>query len=464
MFQHIYKLLIEPRATDPDQQNRELVLNWLLTGINCLLAIFSASSILGFLLNGKSYTLWGFIFINIALGISLAYSILWRSKKYSQKIASNILIAFIFFTAVLLVFEWGIINTYGILLFCLVIIMAGILVNARYSLYAAVAIGLTLAAFEYARSQSMITVDISWAVVPTSTAEVINFSTIFFIIAFVSWLFNKQMEQSLERARRSEKALQKERDMLEVKVAERTVALEKAQLEKVQQFYRFAELGHLSTALFHDLASNLTSLSVDIESLRKRGQTDFTKRIDTNIRYIDSVVQRVKSQIQGKDSVETFDVIAEIKDLVGILSFNARKARTNIAFQVPQSKQPVYFTGNLTRFRQLVINLLSNAIEAYPPAPASSSKSRPVIIKVLNTEASITLHVTDYGKGIAKNTQEKIFDPFYTTKDTGSGIGLFIVRQVAETDFNGKIILTSSKKTGTTFVVTLPKESNATAS
>lgn len=456
MLQKFYKLLVEPSSNDIDQRNRELVLNWLLVGIASLLVVYSANTLIGVVFLDKSYLFIRFLWITVILGALVSYLLLLRKRERLQRIMSALFVSLLFMSTFFIVFEWGIINPIGILLFGLVTVVAGILLGARYSLYVALVICATLALLEYGRSHHLVTPDTSWSNDPSSMTDVVNLGAVFFIIALVSWLFNKQMEQSLHRARHSEKALQKERDLLEIKVEERTRALQEAQLEKVQQVYRFAELGHLSTALFHDLAGSLSSLSIDIESLRKKGKTDFTKRIDNNIHYIDSVVQRVKSQIQGKDNLESFDVLAETKDLVGILSFNARKARTHIELQADKNK-PIVFTGNLTRFRQLIINLLSNAIEAYPPSNSIPAKERPVIIRLTSEEGTLTIQVTDRGKGIQKAAQSKIFDPFFTTKSSGSGIGLFIVRQVAENDFNGTIKLTSSKKTGTTFTVIIPK-------
>jgi signal transduction histidine kinase len=457
MLHRVYTLFIQPISPDPDYRSRELVLNWILFSIGCLLLLISPLCLLNFFIDSQIYTLVAFLCVNILIVALVLYAYKLRRKKYIQDVARKSLIISLVLIGSLLVAEWGLNNIYGILSFSLAIMMAGILISARYSLHTATAIGIVLILLDFARVRHIITPDTSWIGHSSSTDDNLLFITIFFIIALVSWLFNRQMEESLHRARQSEEALKKERDLLEIKVEERTRALQEAQLEKVQQFYKFAELGHLSTALFHDLAGSLSSLSIDIESMRKKGQADFTKRIDSNIHYIDNVVQRVKSQIQGKDIEETFDVISEVKDLVGILSYNARKSRTWIDLQTPNSHEAIYFTGNVTRFRQLIINLLSNGIEAYPPTINASVKDRPVIIKISDNKNSLTLQVTDYGKGIRKGSQSKIFDPFYTTKSSGSGIGLFIVRQVAENDFSGTISLTSNKKNGTTFTVVLPK-------
>ncbi len=457
MFKTIYQYFIKPQTKNSDQYNRELVLNWVLVGIICMLVIYSVNTSIRVLLLAKLYQLPSLIIINLVLAILLIYILKFRNNMIAQKVVSFALLVMLFTIGIFISLEWGTINPFGIQSFGLFIVTAGILLGARYSLYATIFISIALLLIEYFKQLGFIHPDLSWTSNPSTMTDVINFSALFFILALISWLFNKQMETSLQRAKISEAALKKERDMLETKVEERTRALQEAQLEKVQQFYKFAELGHLSTALFHDLAGNLSSLSIDIESLRKKDRSNFTKRIDSNIHYIDSVVQRVKSQIQGKDSVEVFNVISETKDLVGILSFNARKARTKIELQTPTPNTPMYFTGNLTRFRQLIINLLSNAIEAYPPAPDGSPSDRLITIAINETPENLHITVSDRGKGIQKSKQDKIFEPFYTTKSSGTGIGLFIVRQVTETDFHGTINLHSSKKSGTTFSITLPK-------
>lgn len=455
MLNSLYTLFIRPQASNPDKRNRELVLNWLIASVICLLFVYSLNTLIRMSLLGKDYLFVRFLIINIILALLLIYTIKLRKVAFAQRIASIVLLLLIYGSGLFITFSWSIVAVFGALMFGLFIVMSGILINARYSLYAAVTVCLTLIALEYLRTHKIITPDLSWTSSPVSMGDVVNSMAVFFVLAWISWLFNKQMEDSLNRARLSELELKKERDMLEEKVEERTRALQEAQLEKVQQVYRFAELGHLSTALFHDLAGNLSSLSIDIESMRRKNRSDFTQRIDSNIQYIDNVVRRVKSQLRGKDTVETFNVVAETKDLVGILSYNARKARTHISLETSTDK--IYYVGNLTRFRQLIINLLSNAIEAYPPDPSASVKDRPVIIKISETKKMLILKVVDHGRGIQKSTKTKMFEPFYTTKTTGSGIGLFIVKQVTESDFSGSIKISSSRKNGTVFTVKIPK-------
>jgi signal transduction histidine kinase len=107
------------------------------------------------------------------------------------------------------------------------------------------------------------------------------------------------------------------------------------------------------------------------------------------------------------------------------------------------------------RFRQIILNLVSNGIEAYSSAEQTGDE-RTVIIRLERKRSAALIQVTDHGIGINPTDRDKIFRPFYTTKQKGTGIGLFIVKQVVENDFKGTITLASDRP-GTTFRVSLPK-------
>jgi signal transduction histidine kinase len=284
---------------------------------------------------------------------------------------------------------------------------------------------------------------------------VVGFSAILFVIALVSWLFNRQMELSLRRARRSEKALKRQKELLEIKVEKRAQQLEAAQLDKMQELYRFAELGRLSTALFHDLANHISTVSLDIEGLSGRDQSDIMRRISQNVGHIDAIVRQVRKQIRGKSTVEVFSVTDQIDEVMKILAPTARQARVELKLERGNSVRPgLSCKGDVIRFRQIILNLLCNGIEAYPP---NGKGPRLVTLRLERENTTLLIEVTDKGAGIAKEDQPNIFRPFYTTKSQGAGIGLFIVKQVVEQDFNGVITLSGNKREGTTVSVSLPK-------
>jgi signal transduction histidine kinase len=226
--------------------------------------------------------------------------------------------------------------------------------------------------------------------------------------------------------------------------------LEKEYLRRVQ---RFVELGRISTALFHDLANQLTSVSLDVAFLDNNYDKTLVRRIQNNIEYINDVVQRVGVQMLSKDdnTQVRFDVVFEIAEIIKLLTLKAKENRVTISFNIPEDD--ILLLGDPTRFRQIVINLMCNAIDA---CAGCSEAKRTVIIDIAELNKKLQINVVDRGKGIAMDHIKCIFEPFFTLKQNGTGIGLFIVKQVVEQDFGGNITVQSNPKTGTKFTVNIP--------
>jgi signal transduction histidine kinase len=302
-----------------------------------------------------------------------------------------------------------------------------------------------------------------WETQPPHLSDLTTFYFVFAIVGVSSWLFNRQTDRSLHRALRAESALQREKATLETKVIARTQELEKAQAEKIRQLHRFAELGQFSTSLLHDLSNHITTLSVDIEGMgeqNKNYHSQLQLRIQRRIAYIDAMVQWAHDHINGKVQTRLFDATHEVQAVVKLLQYNARNAHVQL-HGMPKDTPKLMLHGDPNRFQQLITNLISNAIDAYHDAP--STKHDVFITGAQNDDDSITITVHDTGAGIPEDIQKHIFDAFYTTKQNGMGIGLFIVKQIVEEYFDGTIEL-SSQKGETIFTVRLRKMHENTSS
>jgi signal transduction histidine kinase len=458
-----YNRFVKPISKETDQAEREIVLNYLLIGIFALSVIALIDIVLAPVISHESFYPYRVLSISTTALFIFGLYVVARYKRHHKAVAT-ILTLLIALSGCSMVYYWGLLLPTGILVYGLAIVMAGILISARSALYMTGAITLVIAALQYGKAQQYVRPDLAWMHISSTAGDVIGFSAIFFVIALVSWLFNRQMELSLRRAKRSERALQRQKALLEIKVEKRAQQLEAAQLEKMQELYRFAELGRLSTALFHDLANHLSTVSLDIEGLTGKNQSDIMRRISQNVGHIDTVVQRVRQQIRGKSSVEVFNVIDEINEVVKILAPAAEQAKVTVLIEKASSVKPsISYKGDVIRFRQIILNLVCNGIEAYPTKP-KAGRLRSVTLRLERHQTTLLIQVTDHGIGIAAKDRSKIFRPFYTTKDRGVGIGLFIVQQVVEHDFKGSLGLANSKKQATTFTVSLPKSYHAKAS
>jgi len=244
------------------------------------------------------------------------------------------------------------------------------------------------------------------------------------VIAVVSWLSNREIEKSLFRARNSERALKEERDLLEVKVEERTKELKKAQLEKISQLYHFAEFGRLASGLFHDLVNPLTVVSLNLEELNERAKekrsqalmdiASILQHAIDGTRRMQVFVESVRKQIQQQETRTMFFIEKEINQVMQLLSFKAKEQGVRLVFS-PSCSITTY--GDPVKFYKVISNLISNAIDAYEGIENTHepTQKREIVITLSEKDHIIAIHVQDWGKGVPEEVAHKIFEPFFTT-------------------------------------------------
>lgn len=141
------------------------------------------------------------------------------------------------------------------------------------------------------------------------------------------------------------------------------------------------------------------------------------------------------------------DLALILNNCLIILKFEL-KNRVTIETELPSS---IPVKGNSGQLHQVFLNIISNASHAMESKGTLS-------IKHSHSKNGVSIAVSDNGKGIAKESLEKIFDPFYTTKDPGkgTGLGLSIAYKIVK-DHNGTIDIKSEPNNGTEVIVHLPK-------
>ncbi len=105
--------------------------------------------------------------------------------------------------------------------------------------------------------------------------------------------------------------------------------------------------------------------------------------------------------------------------------------------------------------RQVLLNMIHNSVGAMPDGGLFEISAKP--IQSGSGAKRIEIMCSDTGSGVAEKIREKIFDPFFTTRDSGAGLGLSIVSQIAQAH-GGYVDLLDSKDTGAAFVVSFPQE------
>lgn len=458
---------LHPNSIDEELRRREYILNILLSStiilLICANAIYVFDRVFLYSPTLERNSVPFFIIIGLLL---LFVGLYVLSRKKFVKVSAVIYVSVYFFVSLYLSGRYGIGLGTGLLFYILTIVMSGILVSAKFSFIAAAISSIGIMLINIFHNKGIFDRLSYWEGMKLDGIDVILFSIVFFIVAIVSWLSNREIEKSLIRARKSEAELKEERDMLEIRVEERTQDLQKAQMDRLVQLSRFAEMGRLSVGLFHDLVSPLTAVSLGVERIKKTQtsgegchliEADLERVLKTTER-IGKFISSVRKQISGDQTREIFSVNQEIKDAIQLMAYPARQADVSIIFFEHHN---IETAGSPIKFSQMIVNLISNAVDSFSPMnPADMGRvNREIIIRLAEDAGQIMLSIGDNGHGIPADIQDKIFEPFFTTKDSkhGTGVGLSMVKSVAEIDFNGKIMFESNENKGTKFIITFPK-------
>jgi signal transduction histidine kinase len=434
---------------DEDLQRREHILNIILVGSIVMLAILDASVLFYSIKDGAAYSGVPFAVFSVLPAFFIFLYVL--SRHDFSGVASYLLIAAYLASDSYAAYRWGVGMQMVLIAYALIIVMATILCGTKFGFF----VTSLIAAFIIPLWDAQIHGVIATQTQRLSVDDAIVFSILYFLIMIVAWLYNREIEHSLRRAKNSEQALKEERDLLEVKVIERTEELRQTQLEKVQQLNRLAELGQLSSGLFHDILNLLTALSLrrDADEVKDPSLASALK----TTKQIEGFMQAVRKQIRGAHGCESFSLVQGVGHAIQLVNYQANKEYVSIVFDHDPRADIIHFDAPF-RFQEIVINLLLNAIESYESIPRSDSRVRTIKITLEEHDEMATLNVRDNGCGMTSTVRAHLFEPFFTTKSgaKGIGIGLATIKKITEEDMSGTIVAKSEPERGTLFTVIFP--------
>ena len=232
------------------------------------------------------------------------------------------------------------------------------------------------------------------------------------------------------------------------------LSLEKAQAEVVRH-ERLAALGELAAVMAHEVRNPLGVIFNSLTSLKKRTASDSEAALLLGIvgeeadrlnRIVGDLLDFARPYEAERAPIELEPIIASAVEAAS----SATSAQVKVVIEFAQELPRFVVDGHLVR--QAVVNLVTNAIQAMP-------KGGTVTVRVSalqkNGASLARIEVADEGVGIPPATEKHIFQPFFTTKATGTGLGLAVVKRIVDAH-HGEISVRSGAGVGTTFTVTLP--------
>ena len=241
------------------------------------------------------------------------------------------------------------------------------------------------------------------------------------------------------------------------------IARQKRLEEQVAHLDKLAALGRFSSSIAHEIRNPLTGIAAGIQYLQRAGEVADTQR--ENIEFILQEVRRIDRLIGDLMSVvRVSDLIygeTTLEDLVrasmaSMAELAGRKSIT-ITTDFPAVAREVVLDAD--RITQVLINVLKNAIEASQPHDAitisvSFAQEAPDVLFDAVGDFAI-IRVRDNGLGLTEEDKLRVFEPFFTKKSGGTGLGLYVTHSIIERH-GGYIYVDSEYGVGTTFSIYLP--------
>jgi signal transduction histidine kinase len=211
---------------------------------------------------------------------------------------------------------------------------------------------------------------------------------------------------------------------------------------------RYREISAFTSGVAHEIKNPLNSLILIFELLQRRFPKGFEKDIEAGekeVRKISRIIDQFSSALKPLELKKTLipleDLIEDVKQMV------EKKASSKGTKIKLVKKRPVEACVDKDLLRQALVNLVENALEA--------ESGGEIVITIDSFKKRIILKVEDSGMGVSQEDREHIFDPFFSTKKNGMGIGLYITRKIIEAH-EGKISFEAKQDIGTVFTIEFP--------
>jgi two-component system C4-dicarboxylate transport sensor histidine kinase DctB len=247
---------------------------------------------------------------------------------------------------------------------------------------------------------------------------------------------NRRLQREIAEREKVEKTLE---------VAEQTIA----------QSSKLAALGEMSAAVSHELNQPLAAMKTYLAGARLLLQRERPEealssfqRIDDLLERMGAITRQLKSYARkGAEAFEPVDTRAAVSTALALMEPQLKTRAVNIIRTLPN--EPVMILGDRLRLEQVIINLLRNALDA------TKSAANPTIEILLAAGDIVSIQIRDNGEGITNH--DELFEPFYTTKQPGDGVGLGLaISSGIVNDLGGRLTARNAVDGGAIFEVQLP--------
>jgi len=239
--------------------------------------------------------------------------------------------------------------------------------------------------------------------------------------------------------------LKEQQSLLEVRIQERTKELQEAQAQLIHQ-EKMAAFGLLAAGIAHEVGNPLTSISSLVQLAQRRVDDPYVQeRLGLVGGQLDRISGTLRELVNFSRPASVEKVLTNVasvaQEALSIAKYYQSNRGKTVTLQVPEDLPRLLIARD--QLTQALLNLILNAIDA-------TEKGGKVVVSAGVNADTLYVDVTDDGCGIPAEAQARLFQPYYTTKPQGTGLGLFMTRRLVEQQ-GGTVSVTSSPGEGTTF-------------
>ncbi len=227
---------------------------------------------------------------------------------------------------------------------------------------------------------------------------------------------------------------------------------------QIQKIDKLKAISRLTSAMMHDIRNPLNSIGLNAEILEEL----LGKRLPQMPADIDDILKKIQTQVHQLAqnlnhylrythltdlNMEPTEIKSQLTSLIHDMSYAASMKKITVKFHRP--RQEYWIMADWLQLRRVINNLLQNAIDILEDSGC-------IQVRLFRRKTRLLITIRDNGPGIDAMQLKDIFEPFYTTKPTGEGLGLFIAREIVIAH-HGRISVVSEPGEGTLFTISFPR-------